>query len=888
MNHDELLDQAAAAVRDEPLDVVAREAAVDRVRRRLAAAHSGGAAEPESDEHRIRGCEGFRALLPAHRAGALAANRRLLLEDHLRECVPCRRALRELERGGPAAPPAAAPVRRGPVAGRRWLLAAAAAGVAITGGALWYVTGGAVAPPSAEVRALEGELFALRGDRVEPVAAGAVVAEGTPVRTAAGSRAVLALADGSRLELAPRSEITLDRRRDGVVVELGRGNVIVEAAEQRRGRLYVRTDDCLVSVVGTIFTVAHGTRGSRVSVLDGEVRVRHGAELAVLRPGDQVATSERLDRVPLEREIAWSRNADAYRDRIAALAELGRTLDRAFEVPAERTSTRLLDLAPAGTVIYAALPDVSERLAEAWSELEQRAAENPALAEWWRDHGTAELSEGLEKLRTLGGHLGDELVVALASTGDGGEPEAVVLAEIHDRRGLEETIDRELAALVREDGAGARVRRVEDPATAAGDGRELLVWLAPGDVFVASPSAARLREVAAALGAGGSGFVGTPFHRRLAEVYGRGAAWLLAFDAGRLIAGERPDGDDAEALAASGFAALDHVVLESVSDDGVAENRAEVAFAGTRRGVASWLAEPGPSGALEFVSPAAAVAVGGLLKDPVEMFDDLVGLAGRGHSDIGAKLTEIESDLGVSLREDLAAALGGDVAFAIDGPWLPMPSWKAVVEVVDADRLAAALDRLTESWNRHHAGQGGVTRLVWREELSGGRVFRTLAAEGRGDLVHLLFADGYLLAGPSRALLAEAVTSRAAGVTLPASAAFLEALPSGAETDLSAVAWQNLAASAGDLGRLLDGALDVPEAERERLWALVGDAGPMLAVAVAESDRVRLAARGGRGPLGLSLGSLFALFGLAEEGAAAYEVPEAAAPAAETPVRAAA
>jgi len=883
MNHDEILDQATAAVRDEPLDPSARAAAVDRVRRRLAAAQ--GAAEPAEgeDDHRIRGCEGFRALLPAHRAGALAPGRRLLLEDHLRECVPCRRALRELERGAAAAP-AAAPRRlaRRPV--RRWLLAAAAAGVAVAGTALWYGLGGAVAPPSAEVRALEGDLFAVAGDRVAPIAAGAVVGEGAVVRTAAGSRAVLALADGSRIELAPRSEMSLDRRRDGVVVELGRGNVIVEAAEQRRGHLYVRTDDCLVSVVGTIFTVAHGTRGSRVSVLDGEVRVRHGAELAVLRPGDQVATSARLDRVPLEREIAWSRNADAYRDRIAALAELGRTLDRALEVPADRTSTRLLDLAPAGTVIYAALPDVSERLAEAWSELESRAAENPALAEWWHGHGTGELAEGLEKLRQLGGHLGDELVVALAPAGAGDEPEAVVLAEIHDRRGLEEAIDRELAALVDEDGAGARVRRVDDPATAAGDGRELLVWLAPEDVFVASPSAGRLREVAAALAAGGSEFVGTPFHRRLAEVYGRGAAWLLAFDAGRLIENGRPDGDDAEALAATGFGALDHVVLESVSDDGVTENRALVGFAEARRGVASWLAEPGPSGALEFVSPAAAVAVGGLLKDPVEMFDDLVGLAGLGHSDFAAKLAETESELGVSLREDLAAALGGDVAFAIDGPWLPKPSWKAVVEVVDADRLAAALERITEAWNHDHAAREESIRLVWREEVSGGRVFRTLAAEGRGDLAHLLFADGYLLAGPSRALLAEAVDQRAAGVSLPASSAFLAALPSGAETDLSAVAWQNLAASTGDLGRLLDGAVDLPEAERDRLWALVGDAGPMLAVAVAEADQVLLAARGGRGPLGLSLGSLFALFGLAEEGAAAYEAPEPV----ETPARTAA
>ncbi|HSM14521.1 MAG TPA: zf-HC2 domain-containing protein, partial [Thermoanaerobaculia bacterium] len=96
---DELLDRAVAATRDEPLDPETLRAATERVGRRLRAA----AAETEdAEEHRIHGCEGFRALLPAWRAGALAEPKRLLLEDHLRECVPCRRARRELERG-PAA-----------------------------------------------------------------------------------------------------------------------------------------------------------------------------------------------------------------------------------------------------------------------------------------------------------------------------------------------------------------------------------------------------------------------------------------------------------------------------------------------------------------------------------------------------------------------------------------------------------------------------------------------------------------------------------------------------------------------------------------------------------------------------------------------------------------
>lgn len=901
------LDEAVAAVRDEPIDAAAERAALERVARRLAAASvPAGTAESSGSDGAIHGCDGFRALLPAHRAGALADAKRLLVEDHLRECVPCRRAARELARTpSVAAAPGARANRR--FAGARVALAASVGGVVAAGVALWLAMGGAVASPTAQVRAIEGGLFVLEGDAARPLAAGALVREGEVVRTAADSRVALELADGSRVELAPRSELSLGRRRDGAVLELGRGSLIVEAAEQKSGRLYVRTDDCLVSVVGTIFSVNHGARGSRVSVLDGEVRVRHGSggsELSVLRPGDQVATSARLDRVPLERDIAWSRNAAAYRERIAALAAVGRELDRALAVPGDRTSTRLLDLAPEGTTVYAALPNVSERLAEVWSLLEQRAAESPGLGAWWRgemrgEHGGAEMSAALERLRAVGSELGPEVVVAASFAERDEAP--VVLAEIVDRRGLEAAIDAGLAADV--EAGRPHVRRIEDPraqrsdTSETGSGRELLVWLSPQDVLVASPSAARLRQVAAALEAGRSGFVGSPFHGRLAEVYGRGAGWLLAFDAGAILARPRAGREPAEAsddqstrtLAATGFAGLDHVVLESRTDaDGVAEQHALVAFRSERRGVASWLAEPGPSGALEFVSPDAALAVAGLVKEPVEMFDDLMVLVRAGEAEGARRLMQAERELGLSLREDLAAALGGDVAVALDGPFLPQPSWKIVVETVDAGRLEHALDRLVEACARE-ARADGRPAPVWRQESAGGRLWRTLALEGGRDLAHFTFEDGYLLVGPSRALLADAVARRAAGATLASSRAFLDRLPADAEPDFSAVAWQNLAGSALEIAQLISGAGSaLAGEERARLEGLLDDSGPMVAVAHAGADRVSLAARGARGPLGLSFESLFALAGLGRSGELAPEAVEEAAPAAETRTRTAA
>ena len=93
----------------------------------------------------IRTCEDYQKMLPAFLDGRLTDARRLLLEDHTRECLSCRRALKQ-ERSRRAAKPAAAKKvggsRRRPWFARPelgWSLAAAAilvvalVGVAIQG-----------------------------------------------------------------------------------------------------------------------------------------------------------------------------------------------------------------------------------------------------------------------------------------------------------------------------------------------------------------------------------------------------------------------------------------------------------------------------------------------------------------------------------------------------------------------------------------------------------------------------------------------------------------------------------------------------------------------------------------------------------------------------------
>jgi uncharacterized protein (TIGR03435 family) len=75
-----------------------------------------------------------------------------------------------------------------------------------------------------------------------------------------------------------------------------------------------------IAVVGTVFLVNAGSDGSRVAVIEGEVRVRErgtplrrsgrqGDVETRLRPGEQVATSPTIARRPVTEDVVWSRQA---------------------------------------------------------------------------------------------------------------------------------------------------------------------------------------------------------------------------------------------------------------------------------------------------------------------------------------------------------------------------------------------------------------------------------------------------------------------------------------------------------------------------------------------------------------------------------------------------
>ena len=153
---------------------------------------------------------------------------------------------------------------------------------------------------------------ASEGRQPKPMSVREKVEVGDTVRTADGRSAVFSLADGSSIEMRSGSELTLEHATDGLRIHLTRGGVLVEAAKQRQGHLYVQTKDLTVQVVGTVFLVSAEEEGSRVAVIAGEVDVQRGGARQQLLPGEQVATNSMMPLSPLSQEIVWSRNAEMH------------------------------------------------------------------------------------------------------------------------------------------------------------------------------------------------------------------------------------------------------------------------------------------------------------------------------------------------------------------------------------------------------------------------------------------------------------------------------------------------------------------------------------------------------------------------------------------------
>ena len=365
---DAMIEETARNIREEEIDASIINQSASRVWARVSqeAADNSSLAtskvegintmNPSNNSEQIRGCEDFQSLIPAYLQGDLSTARTLLLKDHANECIPCRKELNAQRAAKDGVYVPRQHIRRSTnrtvsTNTRRWRGASiarwsvAAAVLVCMGLAGLFVverldlSGRTLA---ATVQYANGPVYVVSDVVSRQLLPGDELQKGERVRTAKDSNAVLRLADGSTVEMRERSEFSVSENRRGVTLNLERGDVIIEAAEQHNGRLYVQTPDSLVSVKGTIFVVESGTKGSRVSVVEGEVAVNHSGKDETLLPGDQTATSPNLEKTSVKQTVAWSRNASRYVNLVTELTKLQRDVNQKVARPGVRHSSKFL------------------------------------------------------------------------------------------------------------------------------------------------------------------------------------------------------------------------------------------------------------------------------------------------------------------------------------------------------------------------------------------------------------------------------------------------------------------------------------------------------------------------------------------------------------------
>lgn len=847
---DNKLEQILNSIQREKLDPAIVDASAQRVWANLA---ESSESVPLTQIDQIRTCSDFQSLIPIYLNGKLAAARTILFEDHTRECLPCRKALKEARNGKPVKTNQPTLTNNPRVVFTKWLVAAAAilALTLIT----WpiierFSPNGSV---YANVNVVEGSVYRVADDNSNILKAGTKLKEEEKIRTAKDAGAVVTLSDGSQIEMRERSEFYLTENGKGINIHLERGNIIVQAAKQNTRKLFVTTSDCLVSVDSTIFSVNSGIKGSRVSVIDGQVQVDYAGKGKNLQAGEQLTTNPSLTKVAIKDEISWSRDKEKYSKLLAALNSIRKEIEK-VSTPEIRYTTELLEIALPQTVLYGALPNFSSSLEKSYKILQQHLSKNPALQEWWNnDRSSTNRDQIINSVIELGHFLGDEIVIC-AEMKKNGEPDSpIIMSKTKDINGL-----RNFLSTQKEIFKGVSVVFVDNPLELTNEGANknaVYVWL-NSDLFVLSNSAEQLKTLAENIVSGQKAFMGSAFYTRIAQIYQEGAGVVLAADLEKIIPATVKPGEEKQLAAYEklGLTSLKHFIAEQKTLSGKTQNRAVLTFNQASTGITSWVADPGPIGALEFVSPDANAVTGFVIKNPASLMKELLESVGSFDPRLAENLAGLQKAYGIDFVNDFAAPLGGEFVNAIDGPVIPTPAWKMIFEVYDSAKLQSSLEKLASETNRMLGLIGKKGLIIEKSELNG-RIFYTLKSLDTNLELNYTFSNGYFVGAASRALVDQALRYRESGYTLTRSANFIALLPEDTNANFSGLFYYNLASV---IAPISDQLAKVESQEAKALQSLATSK-PTLVSAYAQGDRITFLASGDLGPFSLSPANLLGL-----------------------------
>ena len=286
------------------------------------------------------------------------------------------------------------------------------------------------------------------------------------------------------------------------------------------------------------------------------------------------------------------------------------------------------------------------------------------------------------------------------------------------------------------------------------------------DFVVAGANVASVREASAQLDKSSGAFASGALGKRIAQAYQSGTNTVLGADLQSLI-GLIPENPPQTRmmLEKTGFADVKYAVLANKLAGGKSSNEMEMVFNGPRKGVASWIAAPGPMGALDFVSANSTLAEGLRLKSLPLVLDDIVDIAGP---QALAMLPQMEAQMNFNLKQDILSKLSGEIAFEMQQPPVDATkqptgqggAFKVILGVSDPVGLQKTLKGLLAQ-----------APMQSGERVEDGVTFYSVAsptapAGGPAPEFNYFFVDGYLVIASSREGASEALSLHRRGGSL--------------------------------------------------------------------------------------------------------------------------
>jgi hypothetical protein len=150
-------------------------------------------------------------------------------------------------------------------------------------------------------------------------------------------------------------------------------------------------------------------------------------------------------------------------------------------------------------------------------------------------------------------------------------------------------------------------------------------------------------------------------------------------------------------------------------------------------------------------------------------------------------------------------------------------------------RLEQTLEQLTKSIRNLNQGKNAHTVAIEPSDVNGQRYYSVRDLTTGATVAEYTYSDGYMILGPSRALVMEALQTHASGDSLARTSAFRALLPKDENENYSAIAYQNLSPVLTPLLSKFSGE------SAQALQQLAADARPTAICAWGKDSRIEVA-----------------------------------------------